>query len=434
MISRGIVLTLCVLTLAGLTFGQIPRLLSYQGILTDTLGVPKPDSMYNMTFRFYDVATGGTAKWTEAKSVQLKGGLFETHLGDVTALPDSLLFDRQYWLSLQIGADPEMGSRIKLTASPYSIRSLKADTAQVALATAGSWSSSGNTLFYNAGKVGIGTSTPGAFAARFAVRDSVHFGIAAYILNDVGMGLEVESFSNDYSAFYARNAFGGTACAGSASNLLGGRAGIGVRGSSSNNYGVAGISDTVGVYGEAIYSATGTGVVGKGGAVGGYFEATGAAGWAGIFNGKVQANLLQINGGSDLAEPFEVESSVEPEPGTVMAIDPDHPGKLAVSTIAYDPKVAGIISGAGGISPGITLRQDGIAGGNNLVAIAGRVYCKAEALSSSIEPGDLLTTSSVPGTAMKALDQNRSHGAVIGKAMTRLRAGKGLVLVLVNLQ
>ena len=36
---------------------------------------------------------------------------------------------------------------------------------------------------------------------------------------------------------------------------------------------------------------------------------------------------------------------------------------------------------------------------------------------------------------MKAGDETRSHGAIIGKAMTALPRGeKGLVLVLVNLQ
>jgi hypothetical protein len=105
-----------------------------------------------------------------------------------------------------------------------------------------------------------------------------------------------------------------------------------------------------------------------------------------------------------------------------------------VSTVEYDHTVAGIVSGAGDIRAGITLGQNGVIHGNTLVAIAGRVYCKAEALSSPIEPGDLLTTSNIPGHAMKATDKERSQGAIIGKAMSSLASGKGLVLVLVNLQ
>ena len=72
--------------------------------------------------------------------------------------------------------------------------------------------------------------------------------------------------------------------------------------------------------------------------------------------------------------------------------------------------------------------------GETEVAIAGRVYVKAEANSAPIQPGDLLTTSNLPGHAMKAANREHAYGAVIGKALTRLKNGTGLVLVLVNLQ
>jgi hypothetical protein len=72
-------------------------------------------------------------------------------------------------------------------------------------------------------------------------------------------------------------------------------------------------------------------------------------------------------------------------------------------------------------------------GGQN-VALSGRVYVLADASSDEITPGDLLTTSGTPGHAMKASDQTRAQGAILGKAMSGLREAKGLVLVLVTLQ
>lgn len=45
-----------------------------------------------------------------------------------------------------------------------------------------------------------------------------------------------------------------------------------------------------------------------------------------------------------------------------------------------------------------------------------------------------MTTSDTPGHAKKAADHTRAQGAILGKAMTRLESGKGLVLVLVRLQ
>jgi hypothetical protein len=52
----------------------------------------------------------------------------------------------------------------------------------------------------------------------------------------------------------------------------------------------------------------------------------------------------------------------------------------------------------------------------------------------AIKPGDLITTSDTPGHGMKVSDHAQAQGAIIGKAMSPLASGKGLVLVLVSLQ
>ncbi|MBI5030037.1 MAG: hypothetical protein HZB51_05885 [Chloroflexi bacterium] len=150
--------------------------------------------------------------------------------------------------------------------------------------------------------------------------------------------------------------------------------------------------------------------------------------------GTTATNILQIRGGADLAEKFDVSGDQAVEPGTLMVIDENNPGRLKLSELAYDTKVAGIVSGAGGVQPGLTLHQQDVMDGSTVVTIAGRVYVKAESLSSPIKPGDLLTTSTMPGYAMKAIDRERAQGAIIGKAMSGLETGTGLVLVLVNLQ
>src|SRR5713226_7783922 len=95
----------------------------------------------------------------------------------------------------------------------------------------------------------------------------------------------------------------------------------------------------------------------------------------------------------------------------VVAIDAENPGKLVLSTNAYNRGVAGILSCAGGINPGMLMGQPG-----------------------TLADGDLLTTSSGPGHAMKVTDYSKAQGATIGKAMTALPQGRGLVLTLVTLQ
>jgi len=75
------------------------------------------------------------------------------------------------------------------------------------------------------------------------------------------------------------------------------------------------------------------------------------------------------------------------------------------------------------------------ADGKHPVALSGRVYCWADAdAGGSIEPGDLITTSNAPGHGMKVVDHAKASGAIIGKAMSALEHGRGLVLVLVSLQ
>jgi hypothetical protein len=153
-------------------------------------------------------------------------------------------------------------------------------------------------------------------------------------------------------------------------------------------------------------------------------------------DGTTRTKMLIVTGGADLAEAFDVSrASSEIQPGMVVSIDPANPGKLVVSTEPNDRRVAGIVSGAGDVHPGMIMSQVGTdADGEYPIALAGRVYCLADASLGPIEPGDLLTTSSVAGHADKAKDLAKSTGTIIGKAMTGLSEGRGLVLVLVTLQ
>lgn len=157
-------------------------------------------------------------------------------------------------------------------------------------------------------------------------------------------------------------------------------------------------------------------------------------------NGKgiATSDIVVITGGSDIAEPYDIAPAgdVAALPGMVVSIDPQRLGGMRVCQTAFDRKVAGIISGANGVQPGLIMRQTGsIADGDMPVAASGRVWCLVDAdANGAIEPGDLLTTSSTPGHAMRVTDPTLALGAVIGKAMSPLSAGRGYVLVLVSLQ
>ncbi|MEM9545788.1 MAG: hypothetical protein AAGA77_07440 [Bacteroidota bacterium] len=157
-----------------------------------------------------------------------------------------------------------------------------------------------------------------------------------------------------------------------------------------------------------------------------------------IFNPDVNGDSrfttdeLQIRGGSDLSEYFDINS--EAKPGMIVAIDPTSEGGLQLSSEANSKLVVGVISGANGIETGMMMGQVGsIADGDTPVALAGRVYVRVNTENGLIQPGDFITSSSIPGEGMRVKNIPQSQGAIIGKAMT-YPDSNGFVLVLVNLQ
>lgn len=199
--------------------------------------------------------------------------------------------------------------------------------------------------------------------------------------------------------------------------------GPGVQGNGAGGDGVIGWSNSTthsGVAGVNT-SAGGNGVYGR----------SDGGGYAGYFAGLTHVGVLEISGGSDVAEKFSVATAAEP--GTVVSIDAEHTGALKVSAGAYDRTVAGVISGANHLSAGMVLPDAGGVTGALPVAMAGRVWVRCNDSNGAIHPGDMLTTSDIAGTAMRVTDFARSEGATIGKAMSPLAHGSGLVLALVNL-
>lgn len=223
--------------------------------------------------------------------------------------------------------------------------------------------------------------------------------------------------------------------------------------------GTTGNSNSSGVHG--INTAGGNGVYGQsdsGNAIAGTSQKGNAAVFVGvngvyakgsqnaaIFEGHVQHNGnvtttgthivggdIVLTNAADCAEEFDVTDAAEIEPGTVMVLD-QH-GAVRSSWQAYDKKVAGVISGAGGYKPGVILDKRDASEGRMPVALVGKVYCKVDAQYAPVEVGDLLTTSPTRGHAMKAEDPSKAFGTVIGKALRPLPAGQAMIPVLIALQ
>jgi hypothetical protein len=123
---------------------QPPLTLNYQGVLTDAGDSAVPDGVYGLTFRLYDVDTGGSELWSETRPVGVNKGIFNVVLG--TDFPLELPFDRQYWLGISVEGEAELIPRIPLASSAYSMSTLGVR---------------GYTNVFPAeGNVGVGTTTP----------------------------------------------------------------------------------------------------------------------------------------------------------------------------------------------------------------------------------------------------------------------------------
>ena len=108
----------------------IPQMLSYQGKLTDTLGVPVPDTLHAIRFRLYAQPTGGTQFWEENQNVRTTGGLFSVLLGSVTpigSMPDA----GAVYLGMAVGGGAELTPRLRIASAAYAYVSVRAANADL---------------------------------------------------------------------------------------------------------------------------------------------------------------------------------------------------------------------------------------------------------------------------------------------------------------
>ena len=459
---------------------------TYQGMLRN--GGVLAQGSYDFTFRLYDDPSAGAQIGTDqvVLGATVDNGFFSVALDFGTSAFDG----NARYLDIQVrtaggGAYTPLTPRQALRATPYATRAINGP------AGSSQWVNDTYGINYP-NKVGIGTTTnPTATAwinsgtsnnntlyvtsnngpwAALAVRNYGTNGVGLYddtsayhylygrlglgivaagypldVVNPAGGGIRITSTGTTAStgypgegvraALFVHGNTGNTVEGGIYSTSTDSRA---VSGWTTTGWGVDGNCTSSGCYG--ILGSPNEGVFGYTPNLSqpaGHFSAptNGVAIWA---EGQTRTKTLQILGGSDLAEPFDVTSAgrTAAEPGVVVVIDDAHPGDMKVSDRAYDSRVAGIISGANGLEPGMVMKSEGAeyADGDHPVALTGRVWCKVDASFGAVKPGDLLTTSPTAGYAMVATDATRRVGATIGKAMTSLEAGRGLVLVLVSLQ
>jgi hypothetical protein len=143
--------------------------------------------------------------------------------------------------------------------------------------------------------------------------------------------------------------------------------------------------------------------------------------------GNVRADGTFASPAADFAELLPAADGLEP--ADVLVIAPS--GELAASFEPYQGSVVGVYSTRPAFLGGSV---DGDPAGHAPLAITGVVPVKVTAENGPIQVGDLLTTSSTPGHAMRCSGVEQCFGRTIGKAMRTHQEGAGTITVLLILQ
>jgi hypothetical protein len=146
-------------------------------------------------------------------------------------------------------------------------------------------------------------------------------------------------------------------------------------------------------------------------------------------NGSVYNDTGLYTSPADFAEMLPAVEGLAA--GDVLVIGAE--GRLTRSEKPYQASVAGVHSTEPGFVGGYPM--DGPEAGTIPLAMVGVVPVKVSAENGSIQPGDLLVTSSVAGHAMAA-GPNPPQGTVLGKALEgwAVDQGTGVIKILVTLQ
>jgi hypothetical protein len=107
---------------------QVPQLINYQGFLKDYSG--QSLEQVKLEFRIYNVATGGTAMWSEVHNqVNVNNGIFNVLLGSVeSSLAEIFQTTGLRFLEIVVN-DNALPKRFQITSVAYAIKSGHADLA-----------------------------------------------------------------------------------------------------------------------------------------------------------------------------------------------------------------------------------------------------------------------------------------------------------------
>lgn len=442
--KRTFLTLVMILFTASLLLAEVPKTMSYQGLLTDASGSPVADGNYKLKFTISNSPGNNPILWEETHlSVPVVKGIFNVILGGVSPL--NISFDTQYYLGVSINDGATLQPLTALTSSPYSlnvsdeaaVKSLSGMKGNIDLVAGNNLS-----IVYDSSGTNnsITISSTGSGGLTLPFNGTVNGAIPGFVVSSTGTANAIvgrNTGTNRAATFEIDNPsnFGSTIF--STTNGTGRAGDFTIFNSGSSAFAVFGASNGTGSGGFFQMSGTGTGLtvshIGGSGNIA-LFQNSGSNAaridktGKGFFNGGTQA------GGADIAEAFEVEGSVyNYEPGDVLAISLNEDRTVNLSNGSYSKLVAGVYA----TKPGVLLSELDIDSDHSdyvPMGVVGVLPTKVTSENGSIKRGDLLVTSGTPGHAMKGTDASLMHGAVIGKALENFDGTTGVIRVLVNVK
>jgi len=117
-----------VCSLASNASAQVPRTISYQGVLTNS--GTAANGKHLITVALYDAMSGGTMLYQESQEITIAEGIFNIEIGSQSPIPLTLAFDLPYYLGVSVDGNAEMTPRIALSAAPYALTANVAELAK----------------------------------------------------------------------------------------------------------------------------------------------------------------------------------------------------------------------------------------------------------------------------------------------------------------
>jgi hypothetical protein len=138
---------------------SVPKIINYQGYLTDTDGKAL-NGDFKIVFSIYSGLEGGSPVWQEThNTVKLENGLFNVLLGAVDSTLSADILSGELYLGITVGDEDEMEPRLQLASAAFSLHTQVAEQAYTLSASDGDPS---DAVYVNDdGNVGIGTTNPG---------------------------------------------------------------------------------------------------------------------------------------------------------------------------------------------------------------------------------------------------------------------------------